>query len=124
MATRSTDASEDPVDTTPGKTEPTKQDGADEAGEVEAEAEGKAPVHDASDTGRKAPTAMQAQNKAELAKVAQTLREDAAEGERTSISIERSRDRLPVVRIIRGAADVRILHVVQERAAVVHPPEV
>lgn len=80
MATRSTDASDDhPVDTS-SKAEPIKQAGADGGGEVEVE--GKAPVHDASDTGHKAPTAMQSQNKADLAKVAQRLREDATEGER------------------------------------------
>lgn len=50
--------------------------------EVEIEVEVKAPVHDASSAGHhKAPAATQAQTKADLAKVAQTLKQDAAEGE-------------------------------------------
>lgn len=91
MATRSTDASEDqPVETstTSGKkAEAIEPAGADGDGEVEAE--GKAPAHDASDAGQKASTtAVQAQNKAELAKVARTLREDAVEGESTAVGAE------------------------------------
>lgn len=69
MATRSTDAV-------------IKQVEAGTDGEGEVEVEGKAPVHDASSAGHKVPTAVQAQDKAELAKVAQKLREDATEGER------------------------------------------
>lgn len=41
----------------------------------------KAPVHDASSAAHKSPAAAQAQTKADLAKAAQTLKQDAAEGE-------------------------------------------
>lgn len=44
-------------------------------------AEIKAPVHDASSAAHKSPAAAQAQTKADLAKAAQTLKQDAAEGE-------------------------------------------
>lgn len=82
MDTRSTvDAEEEPVDSS-SKAEATEQAETDE--EVEVEPEGKAPAHDASNDGHKAPTVVQAQDKAELAKVAQTLREDATEGETTT----------------------------------------
>lgn len=51
-------------------------------GPEEADAEGKAPVHNASNAAQKAaPEAVQSQSKADLEKVAQTLREDASEGE-------------------------------------------
>eukprot|EP00903_Cladosiphon_okamuranus_P013695 g12752.t1 len=80
------DASVDqPLDTStsskPLPAQPTNQAGEGGRG-GEMEGEGKAPVHDASDAGQnklKAPTAMQAHNMVELAKVTQTLREDAAE---------------------------------------------
>lgn len=64
--------------------QPTKQAGGGDGGGG-VEGEGKAPVHDATDAGQnklKAPTTIHAHNKAELAKVGQTLREDAAEGEK------------------------------------------
>lgn len=84
MTVRSTDASEDqPVESSSSKVEAVKQAGTDGDGEVEGE--GAAPVHDASSAVLKAPTAMKAQDKVELTKVAQTLREDAAEGERGQI---------------------------------------
>ena len=78
MATRSEDASDQPQQQ---PIETAKQAGGmDREGEVEVE--GKAPVHDASSAGIKAPVVAQAQaqTKAELSKVADTLRDDAKEG--------------------------------------------
>lgn len=78
MASRSTEdlaSDEQPV----VETETTKQAGGIDW-EVGGEAEGKAPVHDASSAGHSAPTAAQVQTKVELSKVADTLREDAKEG--------------------------------------------
>lgn len=48
--------------------------------------EEKAPVHDASTADHTVPAALQAKTKADLAKVAQTLREDATEGQTASSS--------------------------------------
>lgn len=53
----------------------------DKQGSEETSVEGKAPVHDASDAVPKPSVAKQSTSKADLAKTAQTLREDANEGE-------------------------------------------
>lgn len=51
------------------------EDGEDKGVEVNA------PIHDASSAAHRDPAASQAQTKADLAKAAQTLRQDATEGE-------------------------------------------